>query len=63
MAPGDYYLFPKLKSNLRVWKFNGDEEVEEVILQTDKKYFSEGINMLIFRYNKCIAIKGNYIQK
>lgn len=67
LAPSDYYLFPNLKKELRGKKFQDDEEVKAAILThfegKEKKYFFDGIHKLISRSEKCIKLKGNYIEK
>ncbi|XP_046976469.1 histone-lysine N-methyltransferase SETMAR-like [Vanessa cardui] len=67
LAPSDYYLFSKLKSDLRGKRFNTDEEVKSAVLAhfEDKTagYFFKGIEMLVKRCEKCIQIKGDYIEK
>ncbi|CAF4935522.1 unnamed protein product [Pieris macdunnoughi] len=67
LAPSDFYLFPNLKKDLRGRKFSDDNEVKEAILAhfegKDKKYFYDGLEKLIHRSNKCIQLKGDYIEK
>lgn len=67
LAPSDFYLFPNLKKDLRGRKFSDDNEVKEAILAhfeaKDKKYFYDGLEKLIHRSNKCIVLKGDYIEK
>ena len=67
LAPSDYYLFSKLKSDLRGKKFTSDDEIKSAVFQhfqsKDKNYFYTGIEMLISRSNKCINLLGDYIEK
>lgn len=67
LAPSDFYLFSKLKKDLRGRKFNNDEELQQAVLEhfADKtsEYFSKGIEMLISRCTKCVEIQGDYIEK
>lgn len=67
LAPCDYYLFPKLKKELRGKKFSNDEEVKSAISayfeDKDNTFFFDGINKLIERSEKCIRVKGEYIEK
>lgn len=67
LAPSDYYLFPNLKRWLQGKRFYSNEEVE---WETDayfgrftSDYYSKGIQMLEERWNKCIALKGDYVEK
>ena len=67
LAPSDYYLFPNMKKELRGKKFTDDEEVKSAISAyfeaKDKTFIFEGINKLIERSEKCIRVKGEYIEK
>lgn len=67
LAPSDFFLFSKLKADLRGRKFSCDEEVQEAVLQhflnKEKSYFLKGIEGLVHRCKKCIEIKGEYIEK
>ena len=67
MAPSDFYLFPKLKSNLRGTQFGSNEgviaAVNEYLEDQEKDFYLEGISKLEQRCTKCIALKGNYIEK
>lgn len=67
LAPSDFYLFPKMKKELRGKKFSSDEEVKSAISayfdDKEKSFFFDGINKLIDRSNKCIRVKGEYIEK
>lgn len=67
LAPSDYYLFPKMKKELRGKKFSTDEEVKDAVFSyfadKEKSFFYEGINKLIERSQKCIRLAGEYIEK
>ena len=67
MAPSDFYLFPKLKSNLRGTQFGSKEgviaAVNEYLEDQEKDFYLEGISKLEQRWTKCIALKGDYIEK
>lgn len=67
MAPSDYYLFGYLKKDLRGRRFNDEVELKEAVLahfaDKPKDYFFKGIELLIKRCNKCIEVKGDYIEK
>jgi histone-lysine N-methyltransferase SETMAR len=67
LAPSDFFLFPNLKKNLRGRRF---EDVSEIVSATqayftyqDKTFFSDGLKLLKQRYSKCIALKGDYVEK
>lgn len=67
LAPSDYFLFAKLKSDLRGKKFNDDDEIKQAVFDhfedKDSAYFYSGIEALIRRSQKCVEIKGDYIEK
>ena len=67
LAPSDYYLFSKLKKDLRGKKFHDDEEVKTAVMEhfadKEQEYFLKGIELLVHRCEKCVEIKGDYIEK
>jgi histone-lysine N-methyltransferase SETMAR len=67
LAPSDYYLFSKLKSDLRGKKFKTDDDVHVAVLAhfegKTSEYFYKGIELLLKRCNKCVAVQGDYIEK
>ena len=66
MVPPDFYLFPKLKSNLIGTQFGSKEciiaAVNEYLEDQEKDVYLEGISKLEQRWTKCIALKGDYIE-
>ncbi|GFW43068.1 mariner Mos1 transposase [Trichonephila clavipes] len=66
LAPSDFFLFSDLKKRLAGQKFCADEEViaetEANFKAEDKLYYKNGIEKLYGCYNRCIALKGNYIE-
>jgi len=67
LAPSDYHLFGPLREALRGHRFTSYEEVKEAVHEwlaaQPKTFFSEGIQKLLKRWNKCIAKHGDYIEK
>ena len=67
MAPSDLYLFPKLKSLLRGTQYGSNEgviePVNEYLGDQEKAFYFEGIRKLEQKWAKCIALKGDYIEK
>lgn len=66
LAPSDYYLFPNLKRWLCGKRFENNEEVE---FETDgyfgrlqPEYYLKGIRKLEDRWNRCILLKGDYVE-
>ena len=66
-APSDFYLFPKMKSELKRRHFGDDDDVKEAVDEylecQDKAFYENGIRMLKARYQKCIEVKGDYVEK
>lgn len=66
LAPSDFFLFADLKRMLAGKKFKTDEEViavtEAYFEAKDKSYYKNGIEKLENRYNRCIALEGNYVE-
>ena len=67
LAPSDYFLFPKLKESLRGERFDSDNDVMEAVNAffggQDKSWFNAGIALLEKRWTKCVALKGDYVEK
>ena len=67
LAPSDYHMFRSLKDSLRGQTFDSDEEVIHAINgwfeQQDKKFFMDGVKSLAHRWEKCVALEGDYIEK
>lgn len=67
LAPSDFFLFPQLKKNLSGQKFSSDAEVITAVNQyfesQESTFFFEGIKRLEHRWEKCIAVKGEYVEK
>ena len=55
LAPSDYH------------RFASDEEVKKAVhtwlREQPKSFFSAGIQKLVERYNKCIVLQGDYVEK
>ena len=67
MATFDFYLFSKLKSHLRGTQYGSNggvtEAVNEYFGDQEKVFYLEGLRKLKQRWAKCIALKGDYIEK
>ena len=65
-APSDYFFFPSMKTLLGGNRFSSNEEIiaatNKYFEGFDKNYFLEGIKKLKLQYNKCIQLKGNYVE-
>ena len=62
-----YHLFAPLKDALLGRKFSSDEAVQkaghEWLCDQPKTFFSDGIHKLVDRWNKCIGMGGDYVEK
>jgi hypothetical protein len=67
LAPSDFSLFPKLKLFLAGQRFSSNQEasaaVEGYFADLTKNHYRDGIMALEHRWNKCISLKGDYIEK
>ena len=67
LAPSDFYLFPKLKTNLHGRNLESNEgvidAVNEYLGDQDEDFYFEGISKLEQWWRKCIKMKGDYIEK
>ena len=67
LAPSDYHLFSELKKPLRGIKFEDLNQVKLAINRwikhTPKTFFEEGLKKMVARWDKCVLLNGNYIEK
>ena len=67
LAASDFFLFPNLKNWLGGRRFVSNDEVmtetSHYFSELQQNYFSEGIKKLETRLEKCIALKGDYVEK
>ncbi|KAL6255552.1 hypothetical protein P5V15_013895 [Pogonomyrmex californicus] len=67
LIPSDFFLFPKLKISLGGQRFSSNEEVIAYVnayfAEQDANYYLEGLKRLEYRWEKCIDLKGDYIEK
>jgi histone-lysine N-methyltransferase SETMAR len=67
LAPSDSCLFPKLKFFLTGQRFFSYQEViaaeEGYFADLIKNHYRDGIMAQEHRWNKCISIKGDYVEK
>ena len=66
VAPCDFCLFPKLKEKLRGCSYETIEEMKEAVKKVidtlAEEDFHRTFQKLFERYNKCIAVGGNYFE-
>jgi histone-lysine N-methyltransferase SETMAR len=67
LAPSDFFLFPKFKLFLAGQCFSLNQEaitaVEGYFADLTKNLYRDGVIVLEHRWNKCISLKGNYVEK
>jgi histone-lysine N-methyltransferase SETMAR len=67
LAPSDFYLFPKHKLFLTGQSFSSNQEaivaVEGYFAYLTKNHYRDEIMALEHRWNKCISLKGDYVEK
>jgi histone-lysine N-methyltransferase SETMAR len=63
LAPSDFYLFPKLAGQRFSSKQEATAAVEGYFADLTKKHYRDGIMALEHRWNKCISLKGDYVEK
>jgi hypothetical protein len=67
LAPSDFLMFPKLTEFLGGRRFKSEEEVKDDVkvwlngLAAEVYY--EGIQKLVTRYDKCLNVGGDYVEK
>jgi histone-lysine N-methyltransferase SETMAR len=67
LAPSDFFLFPKQKLFLSGQRFSSKQEaiaaVEGHFADLTKNHYRDGIMALEHRWNNCISLKGDYVEK
>jgi histone-lysine N-methyltransferase SETMAR len=66
LAPSDFHLFPKLKEFLGGRHFKSDEvkdAVKEWLNGLAAEVYDEGTQKLVTRYDKCLNVGGDYVEK
>jgi len=67
LAPSDFWLFPKLQETLKGQHFSSDAEVEaavhKCISRQPEIFFMGGMNKRIEWLKKCVAVKGDCVEK
>jgi histone-lysine N-methyltransferase SETMAR len=67
LAPSDFCLFPKLKLFLAAQRYSSNEEVLAAVqgyyADLMKNLYRDRIMALEHRCNKCISLKGDYVEK
>ena len=66
LAPCDFWLFRKLKEELRGCRYETIKEMKEAVTKVidtlTQEDFHWAFQKLLERYNKCIAAEGDYFE-
>jgi len=67
LAPSDFYLFLKMKEHLAGKLFTDDEDLQHAVMDWLNSqaavWYEEGISELVSRYDKCLNVQGDYVEK
>jgi len=67
LAPSDYHLFGEMKKPLRGIHFETLQEIKSAVNRwikgTPKEFFEQGLKKLVVRWEKCIVLNGDYVEK
>jgi len=67
LPPSGYYLFTKMKVWMATRRFHTNEElmdgVSNWLHNLAVPFFDEGLQKLVSRYDKCLNVDGNYVEK
>jgi hypothetical protein len=67
LVPSDFHLFPTLKEFLGGRRFISDEEVKDAVKQwlngLAAEVYDEGIQKFFTRCDRCLNVRGDYVDK
>lgn len=67
LAPSDFHLFSNMKKGLGAQRFVNDNEVKDFVNDGLNEqavgFYSVEIEKLIYRYEKCLNVSDNYVEK
>ncbi|GBN07049.1 Histone-lysine N-methyltransferase SETMAR [Araneus ventricosus] len=67
LATNDFHLFPELKNWLGGHSFQNYEELrsnrKDHLTSLAETFFEVGIGILVHRYEKCLNLRGHYVEK
>ncbi len=67
LAASDYYLFPLLKTWLRMQSFTSNADLETKVnawfQKNNQSFYAHGIDLRVSRYDKYMNVHGDYVEK
>lgn len=67
LAPSDFFLFPKLKENIKGVHWESISSVESAVLNwfsaQNPAFFRDGLERWRHRMEKCLTVDGSYVEK
>uniref|UniRef100_A0A670YEL7 Tc1-like transposase DDE domain-containing protein n=1 Tax=Pseudonaja textilis TaxID=8673 RepID=A0A670YEL7_PSETE len=67
LAPSNYHLFPRMKTWLGTQRFDDNAELLAGVTDWFKsqaaEFYDSGITKLVHRYDKCLTLFGEYVEK
>jgi histone-lysine N-methyltransferase SETMAR len=63
LAPSDFHFFPTLKRILEGLHFTTSEDAEAFIRTQDTDFYQQGFFKLVKRWDKCIGVRRDYVEK
>ncbi|GBM09561.1 hypothetical protein AVEN_29416-1 [Araneus ventricosus] len=67
LATSDFHPLPELKNWVRGQRFLKNEKIQSkvkaLLTPLAAMFFEEGIGNLVYRYNKCLNLHGDYVER
>jgi hypothetical protein len=63
LQSSDFHFFPTLKRTLEGRRFATNEDVEAVVQTQDTDFYQQGFFKLVKRWDKCINVGADYVDK
>jgi hypothetical protein len=63
LAPSDVHFFPTLKRTLEGRRFTTNEDVEADVRTQDTDFYQQRFFKVVKRWDKCINVGGDYVEK
>ena len=67
VAPSDFYLSLKMKEHLAGKRFTDDEDLQHAVVDWLNSqaavWYEVGISKLVSRYDRCLNVQGDYVEK